>query len=104
MADVKEDAGPPPPERAVIPVDDLDKIEKLLDVFMNAKDMPNLPAIKQSCMEELAQIEAGIAGAQREAQEEYDKAMADWEAAKRKKAEEKRKAEEKAEEEKKDAA
>ena len=89
------------PVKQVIPVEDLDKIEKLLDVFMNVKDMPNLNAIKQSCMEELAQIEAGLEEAQREAQAEYNKAMADYEAAMRKKAKEEAEA---AEKEKQDAA
>ena len=94
-------AEPTVPERQIIPVEDLDKIEKLLDVFMNVKDMPNLSAIKQSCIEELAQIEAGLEQAQREAQVEYERELADWEAAQRKKAKAEAEEEEK---EKKDAA
>lgn len=90
-------AEPEVPVKAVIPVEDLDKIEKLLDVFMNVKDMPNLSAIKQSCMEELAQMEAALEAAQLEAQEEYNMAMADYEAEKRAQAKA-------AEEEKQDAA
>lgn len=87
---------PKVPERAVIPVEDLDKIEKLLDVFMNVKDMPNLTAIKQGCMEELAQIEAALELAQQEAQVEYERAMAEYEAAKRAKAKEEAEAEKEA--------
>lgn len=70
----------PAPEVKVVPVEDLDKIEKLLDVFMNTKDMPNLSAIKQSCMDELVQINLTLEEAQMEAQVEYQKAMAEWSA------------------------
>jgi regulator of protease activity HflC (stomatin/prohibitin superfamily) len=81
----------PAPERQVIPIEDLDKIEKLLDVFMNTIDTPHLSAIKQSCMDELVAINNTLAEAQEEAQVEYQKALAEWEA----KRDAKRKAEEK---------
>lgn len=92
----------PKPERQVIPLDDLDRIEKLLDVSVQTVDMPNLAAIKQACMEELAQINAAVAESQTQANEQYTRELAEWESKKQQKAEEKRKRAE--EEEKKDAS
>jgi DNA-binding transcriptional regulator YbjK len=94
------------PERQVVPVEDLDKIENLLNVFMSTKDMPNLSAIKQSCMDELAQVNNSLVEAQAEALAKYQKELAEWEAkkaveAKAKAEEEKKKlAEEEAKKEK----
>jgi hypothetical protein len=75
--EVKED---PAPELRVVPIEDLDKIEKLLDVAVNTLNMPNLGAIKQACMEELAQINATMAAEQAVAQAEYRKALAEYDA------------------------
>jgi hypothetical protein len=86
--EVKED---PAPELKIVPIEDLDKIEKLLDVAINTLDMPNLAAIKQACMQELSQINATMAAEQAVAQEEYRVALAEYDA----KREAKRKAEEK---------
>jgi hypothetical protein len=74
---VKED---PAPELQVVPIEDLDKIEKLLDVARNTVDMPNLPHIKAACMQELAEIDAAMGEAQGVAQAEYEKALAEWSA------------------------
>jgi hypothetical protein len=75
--EVKED---PAPELRVVPIEDLDKIEKLLDVAMNTLEMPNLAAIKQACMQELSQINATMAEEQAVAQEEYRVALAEYDA------------------------
>lgn len=75
--EVKED---PAPELKVVPIEDLDKIEKLLDVAVNTLNMPNLSAIKQACMEELVQYNAALAEAQSVALAEYEKATAEWSA------------------------
>jgi hypothetical protein len=75
--EVKED---PAPELKVVPIEDLDKIEKLLDVAVNTLNMPNLAAIKQACMEELVQYNAALAEAQAAAQAEYRKAIAEYDA------------------------
>jgi lantibiotic modifying enzyme len=69
------------PELQVVPVEDLDKIEKLLDVALSCVEMPHLSAIKNACMEELAQINAALEEAQGAALETYNKEMADWNAA-----------------------
>ena len=76
-AEVKED---PAPELKVVPIEDLDKIEKLLDVAMNTINMPNLAAIKQACMEELVQYNTALAEQQAVAQAEYRKALAEYDA------------------------
>jgi hypothetical protein len=75
--EVKED---PAPELKVVPIEDLDKIEKLLDVAVNTINMPNLAAIKQACMEELVQYNAALAEQQAVAQAEYRKALAEYDA------------------------
>lgn len=95
---VEEEKDPPKPEKEVIPIEDLDKIEKLLDVSVNTIDMPNLPHIKQACMEELKQIDDALGELQTKAQEEYQKAMDEWNAEKEAKA--RKKAEERAKKEK----
>jgi ribosomal protein L12E/L44/L45/RPP1/RPP2 len=79
------------PELQVVPVEDLDKIEKLLDVTLSCIDMPHLSAIKQACMDELVQINNSIAEAQAAASATFQKESADYEAAQRKKAEDERK-------------
>jgi hypothetical protein len=76
-AQVKED---PAPEMQVVPIEDLDKIEKLLDVAMNTINTPNLAAIKRACMDELAQINAAMEEAQGVALEAYNKEMAEYSA------------------------
>lgn len=73
--EVKED---PAPELKVVPIEDLDKIEKLLDVARNTVDMPNLPHIKAACMQELAEIDAAMGEQQALAQQEYEKALGEW--------------------------
>lgn len=70
----------PAPELRVVPIEDLDKIEKLLDVAVNTIDMPNLSAIKAACMQELAQYNATLAEEQAVAQEEYRVALAEYDA------------------------
>jgi len=75
--EVKED---PAPELKVVPIEDLDKIEKLLDVALNTVQTPNLPAIKAACMGELVEIDRAMAEAQGVAQEEYRVALAEWDA------------------------
>lgn len=80
--EVKED---PAPELKIVPVEDLDKIEKLLDVAINCVECPNLPAIKAACMAELEEINATMAAAQGQAQMEYQKAYAEWDAKRLKK-------------------
>jgi hypothetical protein len=86
--EVKEEEGDPAPELKVVPIEDLDKIEKLLDVAINTVDMPNLPNIKAACMQELKEIDDAMGVAMEEAQVEYQKALAEWEG----KREEKRRA------------
>lgn len=85
------------PMREVVPIEDLDKIEKLLDVSLSTKDMPNLPHIKQACMEELAQIDAALAEQQEAANEAFQKEMAEYDAKQAAKREAERKAAAKAE-------
>jgi hypothetical protein len=85
---VEEEEGDPAPELKVVPIEDLDKIEKLLDVARNTVDMPNLPHIKAACMQELVEIDNTMGEAQAEAEVEYQKELAEWSA----KREEKRKA------------
>jgi hypothetical protein len=75
--EVKED---PAPELKIVPIEDLDKIEKLLDVAINCVQTPNLPAIKAACMQELVEIDAAMAVTQMAAQEEYRVALAEWDA------------------------
>jgi hypothetical protein len=82
QTDTKEVKEDPAPELKVVPIEDLDKIEKLLDVALNTLDMPNLSAIKQACMEELAQYNAALAAAQAVAQAEFEKASAEYNAKK----------------------
>lgn len=86
--EVKED---PAPELKVVPIEDLDKIEKLLDVAINCIQTPNLPAIKAACMAELKEIDDAMAVTQMAAQEEYRVALAEWEGRRDKKAAEERK-------------
>jgi hypothetical protein len=86
--EVKEEEVDPPPKLKVVPIEDLDKIEKLLDVAMNTVDMPNLPNIKAACMQELKEIDDSMGESMAEAQAEYQKELAEWEA----KREEERKA------------
>lgn len=74
---VKED---PAPELKVVPIEDLDKVEKLLDVARNTIDMPNLPNIKAACMQELKAIDDSMAEPMQEAQEAYRVALAEWSA------------------------
>lgn len=81
--EVKED---PKPELKVVPIEDLDKIEKLLDVAINCVQTPNLPSIKAACMAELKEIDDAMAITQAQAQMEYQKALAEWEGARAKKA------------------
>lgn len=85
----------PRPERYVVPIEELDKIEKLLDVSVQTVSMPNLKAIQQACMEELAQINAAMAEGQQQAQEAYMSEMAEWEARQKQKADAKKAEEEK---------
>jgi len=75
--EVKED---PAPELKVVPIEDLDKIEKLLDVALSTVDMPNLPNIKAACMQELVEIDAALGVQIQAAQEEYRVALAEWDA------------------------
>jgi hypothetical protein len=76
-AEVKED---PAPEMQVVPIEDLDKIEKLLDVALSCVEMPHLSAIKNACMDELAQINADLEEAQGVALEAYNKEKAEYDA------------------------
>jgi hypothetical protein len=90
--EVKED---PAPELKIVPIEDLDKIEKLLDVAINCVQTPNLPAIKAACMQELVEIDRAMAEQQEVAQEEYRVAIAEWDAKRVKKmAEEQKKIDE----------
>jgi hypothetical protein len=73
----KED---PAPELRVVPIEDLDKIEKLLDVAMNTVNMPNLPNIKAACMQELVEIDNAMGEQMAVAQAEYQKALDEWSA------------------------
>jgi len=73
--EVKED---PAPELKIIPIEDLDKVEKLLDVARNTIDMPNLPNIKASCMQELKEIDNAMGEQMVVAQAEYRKALDEW--------------------------
>jgi hypothetical protein len=86
--EVEEEEADPAPELKVVPIEDLDKVEKLLDVARNTVDMPNLPNIKASCMQELKEIDNAMGEAQAEAEVEYQAALAEWSA----KQEEKRRA------------
>jgi hypothetical protein len=70
----------PAPVLQVVPIEDLDKIEKLLDVAMNTINTPNLSAIKQACLDELAQINAAMEEQQGVALEAYNKEMAEYSA------------------------
>jgi hypothetical protein len=103
--EVKEEEGDPAPELKVVPIEDLDKIEKLLDVAINTIDMPNLPNIKAACMQELVEIDNAMGEAMEAAQVEYQKALAEYDAkvAAKRKAKEKERlaAEKKAAEERK---
>jgi len=92
MAKDDEDTGPPPPE----PVDfDVEKAIDLLEVVHNTKDLPNLLILNQAAMAQLGKMAAEAQKETDERKAEYDKAMIDWGAAQRQKAEEKRKAEDK---------
>ena len=75
--EVKED---PAPELKIVPIEDLDKIEKLLDVALNTIEMPNLSNIKAACMQELKEIDNTMGEAMAVAKAQYDKEMADWNA------------------------
>jgi hypothetical protein len=75
--EVKED---PAPELKVIPIEDLDKVEKLLDVAMNTINTPNLPNIKAACMQELVEIDNAMGEQMAVAQAEYQKALDEWSA------------------------
>jgi hypothetical protein len=101
--EVKEEEGDPAPELKIIPIEDLDKIEKLLDVARNTVDMPNLPNIKAACMQELKEIDNTMGEAMEVAQQEYRKELAEWEGkreeARKAKAKEELAARKKAEEE-----
>ena len=90
IPEAKEDTDPAP-ELKIVPIEDLDKIEKLLDVAINCVETPNLPAIKAACMAELVEIDRAMAEAQGVAQEEYRVARAEWDAKRWKEAEEERK-------------
>jgi len=85
---IKED---PAPKLKIVPVEDLDKIEKLLDVALSCVQTPNLPAIKAACMGELVGIDSLLAEQQAKAQEEYRVALAEYDAKRLKRAEEERK-------------
>jgi hypothetical protein len=87
-AEVKED---PAPELRVIPLEDLDKIEKLLDIAISTVQTPNLPNIKASCMQELKAMDDALGVQIQVAQEEYRVALAEYDAKRNKKAEEERK-------------
>jgi hypothetical protein len=87
-AEVKED---PAPELRVVPLEDLDKIEKLLDVAINCVQTPNLPNIKAACMQELKEIDDAMGAQIQVAQAEYQKALAEYDAKRAKKAAEERK-------------
>lgn len=87
-AEVQED---PAPELKVVPIEDLDKIEKLLDVALSTVQTPNLPNIKAACMQELKEIDDALGAQIQVAQEEYQVALAEWSAKRNKKAEEERK-------------
>jgi hypothetical protein len=76
-AEVKED---PAPELKVVPIEDLDKVEKLLDVAMNTINTPNLPNIKAACMQELKEIDNAMGVTMQAAQEEHQAALAEWSA------------------------
>jgi hypothetical protein len=80
MADTKEDTGP---VLQVVPIEDLDKIEKLLDVFLSTIEMPHLGAIRQACMDELMQINAAMSEAQVAAADKFAKESVEYEAKKR---------------------
>ena len=86
--EVKEDHAP---KLKIVPVEDLDKIEKLLDVAINCVQTPNLPAIKAACMGELVEIDRLLGEQQQKAQEEYQVALAEYNNKRWKKAEEERK-------------
>lgn len=68
------------PVREVIPLDDIEKIDLLLDVGMKTVEMPNLAGIRQACQEELARINTELVKGQEQAQKEYQNALAEWEA------------------------
>lgn len=91
IPDVKEDEGDPAPVLELVPIEDLDKVEKLLDVAMNTINTPNLPNIKAACMQELKQIDDSMAEPMQEAQEAYRVALAEWSAKRKKKSDEERK-------------
>ena len=86
--EVKED---PAPKLKIVPVEDLDKIEKLLDVALSCVQTPNLPAIKAACMGELVEIDRVLGEQQARAQEEYRVALAEYDAKRWKKAQEEQK-------------
>ena len=75
--EVKED---PAPELKVVPIEDLDKIEKLLDVALSTVQTPNLPNIKAACMQELKEIDNALGVQIQAAQEEYRVALAEYDA------------------------
>ena len=70
----------PAPELKVVPIEDLDKVEKLLDVALNTINMPNLPNIKAACMQELVEIDNAMGESMAVAQAEYQKALAEYDA------------------------
>jgi hypothetical protein len=86
--EVEED---PAPELRVVPIEDLDKVEKLLDVALSTVQTPNLPNIKAACMQELKAIDDSMNEAVMAAQEEYRVALAEWSAKRQAKADAERK-------------
>ena len=68
----------PAPELKIVPIEDLDKIEKLLDVAISCVQTPNLPYIKAACMQELKEIDNALGVQIEAAQEEYRVALAEW--------------------------
>ena len=81
----------PAPELKIVPIEDLDKVEKLLDVALSTIQTPNLPNIKAACMQELKEIDDAMGEAMLEAQEAYDAELAEWSGRRQKEAEELRK-------------
>jgi hypothetical protein len=70
-------------------VQDAAKIAALLDVVLKTVPLPNLRAVHQAAMEELAEVNATLEKAQAEAAEEAKKKAAEEAAAKAKEAKEK---------------
>ena len=79
-SEIVKEEGDPAPELKVVPIEDLDKIEKLLDVALNTVQTPNLPNIKAACMQELKEIDDALSVQIQAAQEEYRVALAEHDA------------------------